>query len=134
MKDLDLRQRYRRENEHRCELCGVLAKLGVKLDCQGDRGLDLHHIVGGLGRWDQWSNFLMICRPAHDWCHKMPRESRIVSAWAKLKKGELNEEEFKAASGMHLEGALEIAMSEVDLLPGFVGLGIDVVQELKKGR
>lgn len=128
----ELRQQYRDENAHHCELCGVLKKLGVKLNCEGGRGLDLHHVVGGIGRFDQWSNFLMICRPAHDWCHKVPREARIVCAWVKLKKGEINEEEFREASGMHLEGAIEIAMSGTDLLPGFLGLGVDVIQELKK--
>lgn len=133
MKDLELRQQYR-ESNYKCELCGVLKKCGVRLDCNGDYGLECHHICGGAGgRWDQWSNLLMICRPAHEWCHKCPREAKIVSVYAKWKKGELSESEYHAASGMYLVGALEIAFAGVEL-PGFVELGLEVIDDLTKGE
>lgn len=133
LKNIGLRQLYRDDN-YRCELCSVLKTVGIKLLCQGERGLDLHHIVGGTGgRWDVWGNFLTICRPAHNWCHKFPREGRIVCVSVKWAKGEMSETEWKSVSGQYLEGSLEIAMSGADLLPGFVELGAKVIEEIKKG-
>ena len=68
---------------------------------------DPHHLWGGTsGRDDTITNLIALSREAHDWCHTYPTEGRVIGLWVKYKKMELNEDEFKAASGKTIAGWL----------------------------
>lgn len=137
MKDLELRQRYKSENSHRCELCWLLTRLGVVIHCEGDRGLEVHHGIPGAGsRWDVVEALLCVCRPAHEFCHKHPREGRIAFLFVKVGKAEFDEDVLKRCSGQFQSGWLENQIASGDLLEGFTLLAeqcLDLIQEFKKG-
>lgn len=100
--NLELRANYREANPV-CELGAMLRK--ARLILTPDDSADIHHIVGGNGRrWDLWSNLITVSRTVHQWIHAHPIDGRLICLGHKLSKGELDLEEFRRASGMHLAG------------------------------
>lgn len=66
-----------------------------------------HHIFGGnAGRKDLLSNIIRLSADAHDWCHRFPSQGRVLAIYVKHLKGEMDLDEFKQCSGMHLAGWL----------------------------
>jgi len=102
--DLSLRFNYREDNP----LCELGAALRGTVWCQ--IGGEVHHVVGNFGqRCDLMSNLISACRPCHDWCHENDRDARLICAAIKIKKDELDVEEWKTASGKVLAGYAENA-------------------------
>lgn len=76
------------------------------------------------------SNLISGCRPCHSWKTRHETEGRIVGYAVKVKKGEMNEAEFRAISGQIFRGWLE---NKIDggLLPGFLEVAVDLLEALE---
>ena len=130
MKNIDLRRDYASQFP-RCELCPTINKL-VGFRCNGERGVEAHHVVGGTGgRWDVVPNLIMVCRPVHDWGHKHPREFRIACLAVKLAKNEFDRDVMKQVSGVFMDGWLANVMEQDDLLEGFCLLASNTLATMK---
>lgn len=66
--------------------------------------LEIHHLIGGSGRVDAWSNLVTVNRATHRWIERNPRDGRIVCLILKGRKGELNPADFRQFSGQLLAG------------------------------
>lgn len=68
---------------------------------------EVHHIFSVRRRWDLLSNIIHISHESHvSWCHAFPIDSRILCLLVKARKGELDHEEIRKASGMYPAGWL----------------------------
>lgn len=103
--DLALRHEYAVENPD-CELGRWLPKQFSRED-----STECHHIM--TGRRDLRTNLLMVCRNAHAWCEQFKADGRVLALFVKHSKGELDQQEFRTASGFYLPGWLLMAESKI---------------------
>lgn len=76
---------------------------GQWLDCPV-----VHHILGGINRFDVPTNLITICGYAHDWIHTQdPIAGRIVCWRVKLTKCELDRQDILDFARIHVAGWLE---------------------------
>jgi len=76
---------------------------------------EINHIFSLRMRPDLHSNIIHLSsRAHHQFFHAFPTSGRILSIWVKWKKSEIDEEEFKFASGMYLPGWLAAKVPDKD--------------------
>jgi hypothetical protein len=95
--DRELRETYR-ESWPWCEFPRGIC-------CRGTHdGAHIHHIAHSSRRWDLRSNLIHLCVDAHNWCHKHPQDGALICLRVKVRKDEMDLEEFFTAAGMRLAG------------------------------
>lgn len=110
---LAIRKRYRNAHKN-CEVAVFLAKhnavrawarsLGF-LDVTG--ALQIDHLWGGTaGRIDLWSMLIAVCPAWHAWKTENFTQGLLLFLAVKQSKNEINADEFRQCSGMHLDGWL----------------------------
>lgn len=97
----NLRRRYDYENDNPfCELTPWFKRYLPDQVDHNDPSLDIHHIFHVGQRYDLVSNLIAISRSVHQWGHlQHPVDFRVLCLWKKWKKGELNLDEVRLASG-----------------------------------
>lgn len=128
-----LREQYRRDWPT-CELCPVIKRL-VGFRCDGQNGVQVHHIWGGGSRWDVVPNLICVCNASHPgWVHQYVRESRIACLAAKVRKGEWDEAVLMECSGQFPSGWLENQIENGGLLEGFTLLAQECLDMIRVGK
>jgi hypothetical protein len=102
---LGVRKQYRDANQC-CEVEAFLAEIKGWKPTFTD-ALEVHHLAGGSGRVDVVSNLLVVSHINHSWIEGNPVDGRIVCAFVKWKKGELDAENYRELFGQSLAGWLE---------------------------
>jgi hypothetical protein len=102
---LAVRKQYALDNP-RCEVEAFLASIKGWKPTFTD-ALETHHLVGGSGRVDVVSNLLVVSCINHSWIERNPVDGRIVCAFIKWRKGELDVVSYRELFGQSLVGWLE---------------------------
>lgn len=100
-----VRDAYLKANP-KCEAATFLRTCAVPF-AMWPASTEAHHLVGGSGRKDIWSNLLTVCGGAHAWIEANPVAGRIVCAYLKHAKGELDLESYNHLFGQSLVAWLE---------------------------
>lgn len=101
---LAVRKAYREANP-KCEVEAILASIKGWAPTFTD-ALEVHHLVGGSGRVDVVSNLLVVSCINHSWIEGNPVDGRIVCAFIKQRKGELDAKNYRELFGQSLVGWL----------------------------
>lgn len=108
LEDLGLRAEYARSHPF-CELGEWLPKF---FPCSNAN--ETHHIFSIRRRPDLTSNLLRLSCESHRLCEQYKNDMRVVCIWVKHMKSELDQEEFKTASGFYLPGWLAKTTTRID--------------------
>jgi len=107
-----LRQRYA-ACVLNCELAEWIPQFRVN-DNPFSKADETNHIFGGTsGRHDSVTNLIRLSVENHRWFHRFPADGRVCCLWVKHQKGQIDEAEFREASGVYIAGWLLCAQSKI---------------------
>ena len=101
-RDLNLQDQYREQWDY-CEVSPWLRRNWPAMYFR-DEQLDLHHIVPGCGgRWDVWTNMIRVNHSFHLWVDRDGFNTNVIALYVKLRKNELELDEYRKCAGWRLE-------------------------------